>query len=618
MNIAICQFKINTLEILDNTKRIIDSIKKAKQNNADIIIFPELSTIGSFINDILESRSFVEEIDEYNKKIIEESNGIYVIFGTVAIDKDNIGADGRIRKYNSIFVAKDGKLVKQKHTDFIIKNNLLNYNEYNENRHFFSLKDLAYENNKTIKEYYNTIELDINSKKYNVAISFYSDIISKNSILNYTENNIDLIITIANNKYSIGNNNIINENLSNTSKKHNSNIIYVNNTGIQSSSKNIYVFDGLSSAYNKKGELIFEANRYEENLYFIDLEIDNNTISSLYKNENTYKSIYESIKYGIRNFMRTIGAEKVVIGVSGGIDSALSSAIYVDSIGADNVLLVNMPSKYNSNTTKNLAKTLADNLNCAYMIVPIQESVDFSINQFQSIPMIKNGKESFLTITQFMTENIQARDRSSRILAGISAGFNAVFTCNANKTETFVGYCTMYGDNAGFFAALADLWKYQIYGLAKYMNEEVFKKEVIPQGTIDIIPSAELSTNQAVDEGKGDPIKYNYHDYLFKAFTEVFNRVMPEDILKWYIDGSLEENIGCEKGIIKKYFNTHLEFIEDLEKWYKQHLISVYKRVQSPPILSLTNRTFGGAIKEVQNLISFSDKYIRLKKSIMS
>ena len=157
MNIAICQFKINTLEILDNTKRIIDSIKKAKQNNADIIIFPELSTIGSFINDILESRSFVEEIDEYNKKIIEESNGIYVIFGTVAIDKDNIGADGRIRKYNSIFVAKDGKLVKQKHTDFIIKNNLLNYNEYNENRHFFSLKDLAYENNKTIKEYYNTL-----------------------------------------------------------------------------------------------------------------------------------------------------------------------------------------------------------------------------------------------------------------------------------------------------------------------------------------------------------------------------------------------------------------------------------------------------------------------------
>ena len=177
----------------------------------------------------------------------------------------------------------------------------------------------------------------------------------------------------------------------------------------------------------------------------------------------------------------------------------------------------------------------------------------------------------------------------------------------------------MYGDNAGFFACLGDLWKYQIYGLAKYVNDKVYKREVIPEGTINIVPSAELSTAQAVDEGKGDPIKYDYHDYLFKTMFESWKRIIPEDVLEWYIDGSLEEKIGCKKGLLKKYFKTDIEFIEDLEKWWKQYTgMAVSKRIQAPPILSISKRAFGNGSKEAQNGVYYTARYLQLKNEILN
>ena len=182
-----------------------------------------------------------------------------------------------------------------------------------------------------------------------------------------------------------------------------------------------------------------------------------------------------------------------------------------------------------------------------------------------------------------------------------------------------VGYSTLYGDGAGFFAALADLWKYQIYELAKYINKNIFKKEIIPEGSINIIPSAELSNAQAVDEGKGDPIKYDYHDYLFKTLIESWNRILPEDILQMYIDETLEEKIGCEKGIIKKYFKNDLEFIEDLEKWWRQYTgMAISKRIQAPPILAISRRAFGFGNRESQNRVYYTSKYLYLKNKLLN
>lgn len=636
MKIALAQFEIIPSMPTDNTTRMINFIEEAKNNEADMIIFPELSISGYLIGDTWESESFIKECEKLGDKIIKASKDIFVIFGNVAIDKNKKNFDGRVRKYNALFLAKDGKLIKNycMPYPFIIKTLLPNYKEFEETRHFFSLKDLFLENaftkktenNFNIKEYLKPIEININGEKINLGLTICEDAWSSNYDLSpidiINENgNVDIFINISSSPYTLIKDDKRHKMFSNIAKKYNKPLIYVNNVGIQNNGKTVYAFDGGSSVYDDKGNIILTSNKYEESLYYVEMNLIKKEYPKaiIIKEENEYKLIYDTIIYGIRKFMKSIGINKVVIGVSGGIDSALSSAIYVNAIGKDNVLLVNMPSKFNSNTTKNLAKTLSENLGCGYMVVPIQESVDFTIKQIETCPIIKDGKESFLKVSSFVSENIQARDRSARILAGLAASFGGVFTCNANKTETMVGYSTLYGDGAGFFAALADLWKYQIYELAKYINRHIFKKEVIPEGSINIVPSAELSTSQAVDEGKGDPIKYDYHDYLFKTLIESWNRIIPEDILRWYIDGELEEKIGCKKGLIKKYFKNDLEFVEDLERWWRQYMgMAVSKRIQSPPILAISRRVFGFGNRESQNKVYYTSKYLYLKNKLLN
>lgn len=632
MKIALSQFEIIPSMPTNNAARIINYIEEAKNNKADMIIFPELAISGYLIGDMWESESFIRECEELGEEIIKASKDIFVIFGNVAVDRNKKNFDGRVRKYNALFLAKDGKLIKNPYSKipypFIIKTLLPNYKEFEDTRHFFSLKDLIFENaledNFDLKEYFKPVEININGEKINLGLTICEDAWSSNynlSPIDILNEKTDLFINISSSPYTLIKDTKRHKMYSDISKKYNKPLIYVNNVGIQNNGKTVYTFDGGSSAYDNNGNIIFASNRYEERLYYIEMNLTKKEFPKAIKinEENEYKLIYDTIIYGIRKFMKSIGINKVVIGVSGGIDSALSSAVYVNAIGKDNVLLVNMPSRFNSNTTKNLAKTLAKNLGCAYMVVPIQESVDFTIKQIETCKIIKDGEESFLKVSSFASENIQARDRSSRILSGLAASFGGVFTCNANKTETMVGYSTLYGDGAGFFAALADLWKYQIYELAKYINKNIFKKEIIPEGSINIIPSAELSNAQAVDEGKGDPIKYDYHDYLFKTLMESWNRILPEDILQMYIDGVLEEKIGCEKGIIKKYFKNDLEFIEDLEKWWRQYMgMAISKRIQAPPILVISRRAFGFGNRESQNRVYYTSKYLYLKNKLLN
>ncbi|CRF33070.1 NAD+ synthetase [Brachyspira suanatina] len=626
MKIAISQLEIIPSMPCDNTVRIISFISKAKKENADIVIFPELCISGYMIGDMFESEGFVKECEELGEEIIKSSNGIYVIFGNIASDRNKKNFDGRMRKYNAMFVAKDGKLIHNNTTEypFIIKSLLPNYKEFEDPRHFFSLKDLAFENNTDVKEYLKPLEIECNGEKIKLGLTICEDAWSKNytfSPMNIINSNkdVDLFINISSSPYTLVKDAKRHSMYGEIASKHNTPLVYINNVGIQNNGKTVYTFDGRSSVYDNNGNLLLTGKRYEEDLYFIDIDVKNKVFGKTIeiKEENEYKLIYDTVIYGIRKFMKSIGINKVVIGVSGGIDSALSSAMYVNAIGKDNVLLVNMPSKFNSDTTKNLAKTLSDNLGCAYMVVPIQESVDYTVKQLETSPIIKDGKEDHLKLSSFVIENIQARDRSSRVLSAIAASFGGVFTCNANKTETMVGYSTMYGDGAGFFACLADLWKYQIYGLANYVNKEVFKKEIIPEGTINIVPSAELSTAQAVDEGKGDPIKYDYHDYLFKYLMESWNRAILEDILELYIEGNLEDKIGCQKGILKKYFKSGAEFVDDLERWWKQYMgMAISKRIQAPPILAVSRRSFGFGNRESQNRIYYTAKYLYLKNKI--
>jgi NAD+ synthase (glutamine-hydrolysing) len=208
------------------------------------------------------------------------------------------------------------------------------------------------------------------------------------------------------------------------------------------------------------------------------------------------------------------------------VDSAVVTALCADALGAENVITVNMPSKHNSDLTKDIAKDIADMLGVTYLVAPIQDAVDMTRTELEAITgkaIATNGPNTLVY------ENIQARDRSARILSGIASLYDAVFTNNGNKVEAYEGYATLYGDVSGAIAPLGDLLKGQVYDIAR----EYVAEGKLPQSVVDVKPSAELSGNQDIMKGMGDPFVYEYQDQLVKYLEDYQKN--PEDVVRLFI-----------------------------------------------------------------------------------
>jgi NAD+ synthase (glutamine-hydrolysing) len=204
------------------------------------------------------------------------------------------------------------------------------------------------------------------------------------------------------------------------------------------------------------------------------------------------------------------------------------------------------------------------------------------------------------------------------VLAALAAAFGGVFTCNGNKSELTVGYATLYGDLGGYLANIADLWKTEVYALARHMNAHVFGRTVIPAGSIALTPSAELSPEQNVDEGKGDPIIYPYHDTVFRAWVEWWNRATPEELLAWYAEGVLEQHLGYE-GRVADLFPTASAFVADIERWWNAYQgMGVAKRIQAPPVLAVKRRAFGFDHREAQIGPRYTRRYEELRALVLA
>lgn len=605
-----------------NAGTVLTRIRQARKDRINLLVFPELAVPGYLLGDEWEYESFLRECESCADEIRRASGNMTVIFGSVGVDWNRRNEDGRIRKYNALFVAHNRKFIGPEGSgcNFVIKTLSPNYREFDETRHFFDLRKLALEQDKPVRKLIKPVKagrlrlgcvLCEDGWDADYAVSPLQLLAAEKS---------DLFINCSSSPYTFNKNHKRNRVFLNKLPALKRPLLYVNNVGIQNNGKTVFSFDGCSTIYDAKGNSIECPVPFEDTTLTADIAP---AASAQFEKkaepeQDTIADIHRAIIYGSQKFLKLCRIERVVIGVSGGIDSAVVAALYSRILPPDRILAVNMPGQFNSMTTRNLARDLVRNLGCLYAEIPITESIELTRAQMGSIDVssIDGSIKTHLELSGFMMENVQARDRSARILSALAAAFGAGFTCNANKSEMTVGYGTFYGDIAGFLANISDLWKMEVYELARHINS-ISGRQIIPQGILDVTPSAELSPAQNVDEKKGDPIIYPYHDLIFKLWVERWNRVSPEEILTWYAKGTLAAETGYA-GDINDLFPTAAAFIADLERWWNLYQgVAVAKRIQAPPVLAVKRRAFGFDHREAQMGARYTSKYNRLKERLL-
>jgi len=548
MKIAVAQLNPTIGHLQGNSEKIQRFIRKARGDNVDLIIFPELAITGYPPRDLLLYNAFLDQVEKIiYEDIIPLTEGITVLLGAPWREKDR----GESSLYNAALVLKDRNIISRHD-----KTLLPNYDVFDERRYFTpaTMRNPVTVNGVKIAV---TICEDIWNDKDYWERRLYPD----DPLEELFRQEAELLINISASPYHLGKAGEREKMLRALAGKYKVPLFYVNQVG----GNDELLFDGSSVACSGSGDLYYQAEPFQEALFYCETEnfkitpvrVEDNSSRFLgvpdFLQAEDVNWVYGALQRGLADYLRKTGFERVVLGLSGGIDSAVTAALAVAVLGPDKVLGVMMPSRYSSDHSIADSRRLADNLQMENLLIPIE-------GPFQQF--IESLNEKGKPAMDLAEENLQARIRGN-ILMFISNRDNRMVLTTGNKSEMAVGYCTLYGDMCGGLAVLADVPKQMVYRLAGYMNS-LAGKELIPESVITKPPSAELRPDQ-LDQDSLPP--YEILDQLLHYYVEENKHI--EEIVA----------MGYERELVESIV-TKIDRAE-------------YKRFQAAPVLRITTKAFG-------------------------
>ena len=532
MKIAIAQINYHIGNFASNAAKIIESIHKAEKAGADLVLFAELAVSGYPPRDFLEFDDFVNQCYNTIEEIAPHCQNIAAIVGMPTRNPAEKGKP----LYNSAAFLADGKVQHLTH-----KTLLPNYDIFDEYRYF--------EPNRN----FNLIDF----QGYKIALTICEDLWNVQDNPLYTINPVDelmpqkpdLLINIAASPFNYQQTAIRTEVLRRNASQYHLPLFYVNHVGAQTE----LLFDGGSLVMNDRGEIVDELKYFEEDFRVFDLAAINKPKPDYQQMVfSEIEAIHDALVMGIKNYFEKLGFKKAILGSSGGIDSAVTAVLAAEALGAENVLNVLMPSRFSSDHSVSDAIQLAENLQMSYEAITIERG--FKAFEEMLNPIFKGLPFNIAE------ENLQARTRGVLLMA-LSNKFGYILLNTSNKSEAAVGYGTLYGDMNGGLSVIGDVYKTQVFDLARYINRD---KEIIPENIITKPPSAELRPDQKDSDSLPD---YDILDEILYQYIE--NRQGPKEIIA----------MGFDEALVKRI----LRLVN----------LNEYKRYQTPPMLRVSTKAFG-------------------------
>jgi len=533
VKIALGQTNPTVGDFAGNAARIVEFSHQAREAGAGLIIFPELSICGYPAGDLVERPAFVVKNRETLDAIAEQTRGIAVICGLVTPAETETGKSAM----NSAVLLADGAAQFQQS-----KMLLPTYDVFDESRNFAPAR-----RQELLGFCGKRMALTICEDAWNDKHFWRTRLYSIDPVEDLMRAGGNFIVNISASPFYVGKRELRLQMLQTIATRYQAPVVMVNQVGGNDS----LVFDGSSLVLAPDGRVVARAKSFEEDLVFFDSDTLTGEVHEQIEGDDP--SAYAALVLGTRDYVRKCGFKTVIVGLSGGIDSALTAAIAVDALGAENVLGVGMPGPYSSPGSLDDARALAQNLGIRFELIPITE---IFASYSQALAPVFAGRPE-----DAAEENIQSRIRGALLMA-LSNKFGSLVLSTGNKSELGVGYCTMYGDMVGGLAVLSDVPKTQVYRLGRYVNS---RRPVIPQSTMDKPPSAELRPNQK-DTDSLPP--YDVLDAILEAYVE---------------DGKTAQQIAGQQGFDLALVRSVVRMVDRAE----------YKRQQAAPGLKISEKAFG-------------------------